>query len=76
MRCSIVQETVDPAGTTQSEGIQLIVIWHWGTKVWGAKGIRDPSSPHCKLCALKRTDLSVTLKLMRQMHHLGSKVET
>jgi len=34
---------------TKSKGIYLIKHWHWDTKVWEAKRIRDPCSPYPKL---------------------------
>jgi len=43
---------VDISRNTKCEGNNLGFNWRWGTKVWGAKRIRDPCSPDCKRCML------------------------
>ena len=36
----------DIKATPNGEGNHQPLHWRWGTKVWGANGIRDPGSPY------------------------------
>lgn len=37
----------------------LDLYWHWGTKVWGANRMWDPSSPYCKRWRFQKSPFSV-----------------